>query len=389
MKKILLGSTVLVGAAALFAGAAFAGETPKVTLGGTIDFQGGYVSEDNSTGLASGTDANARHGAFRTESELSIKIDAKTDAGLGYGGEIVLPVDSLQTPAATDQVGREYVYVDGAWGRLEGGSNTGAAAALKVDASSIAHATGGIDGDWNYFMTPNTVAAGVTAAGIYTPDNLLDHGTTAQFGNENNESINKVTYYTPRFAGFQAGVSYLFDTQAGNRGRVIASRANNVASNAKNVFVGGLNYEGKFSDISVAGSATGEWGQAETVATQDLRTYNLGGKVGYMGFSVAGSYGSWGDSLSLTNGLDNRDYWTLGAAYEYGPYGASVTYLNSDYQTAANTTNHFDNLSVGVDYKLAPGFTPYAEVSFADANIDGIANDNKATVFIAGTQLSF
>ncbi len=262
MKKILLGSTVLVGAAALFAGAAFAGETPKVTLGGTIDFQAGYVNEDRSGGTGT-TDAGFRHGAFRTESELSIKIDAKTDAGLGYGGEIVLPVDSVATPAAVDQVGREYVYVDGAWGRLEGGTNTGAAAALKVDASSIAHATGGIDGDWKYFMSPT---GGM--AGIFTPDNLLDHGTTAAFGDESAESINKVTYYTPRFMGFQAGVSYAFDTTGADRGRAGITRANNVPANAENVFVGGLNYEGKFSDVSVAASATGEWGQAETVATR-------------------------------------------------------------------------------------------------------------------------
>jgi hypothetical protein len=382
MKKILLGSTVLVGAAALFAGAAFAGETPKVTIGGTVDFQAGFVNEDRSAGTGS-TDANFRSGAFRTESELSIKIDAKTDAGLGYGGEIVLPVDATQDATALDQTGREYVYLDGAWGRLEGGTNYGAAATLKIDASRIARATGGIDGDWNYFMTPTT------GVGIYTPDALLDHGTTAQFGDESSESINKITYYTPRYMGFQAGVSYLFDTSAVDRGRAFAGRGTNNGGEAENVFVGGINYEGKFSDVSVGLAATGEWGNGETAATEDLRTYNLGAKLGYMGFSVAGSYGSWGDSLSGVSNLDDRDYWTLGAAYEYGPFGASVTYMKSTFETAANVENEFDNLSIGVDYKLAPGFTPYAEVSFVSVDPAAVVNDNDATVFIAGTQLAF
>ena len=393
MKKILLGSTVLVGAAALFAGAAFAGETPKVTLGGTIDFQAGYVDEDRT---ASGVlDSNTRGGQFRTESEISLKIDAKTDAGLGYGGEIVIPVDAFQgTNGGTsvdtdilDQTGRAYVYADGSWGRLEGGTNTGAAAALSITAANIAAATGGIDGDWNYYMSTTGTS------GIFTPDNVLDHGSVTQFGNESTESINKVTYYTPRFSGFQAGVSYLFDTSAADRGRVIpaAGPATNNAGEAENVFVGGINYEGKFSDVSLAAAATGEYGSGETAATEDLRSYNLGAKLGYMGFSVAGSYGSWGDSLSTIANTEDRDYWTAGAAYEYGPFGASVTYMASTYESAANVDQEFDNLSVGVDYKLAPGFTPYAEVSFVsvDAATAANADDNDATVFIAGTQLSF
>ena len=385
MKKILLGTTTLVGVAALFAGAAFAGETPKVTIGGTIDFQAGFLDEEKTaSGVA---EANTRSGQFRTETELSIKIDAKTDAGLGYGGEIVLPVDALQTESATDQTGRAYIYADGAWGRLEGGTNTGAAAALKIDASSIASATGGIDGDWNYFMSATSTS------GIFTPDALLDHGTTSQFGDESTESINKITYYTPRFSGFQAGVSFLFDTTAADRGRVIPSAgpADNNAGEAENVFVGGINYEGKFSDVSVGLAATGEYGNGETAATEDLRTYNLGAKLGYMGFSLAASYGSWGDSLQTSGYFDDRDYWTLGAAYEYAAFTGSVTYMASNYETAANVDQEFDNLSIGVDYKLAPGFTPYAEVSFVevDAATAGGINDNDATIFIAGTQLAF
>ncbi len=44
------------------------------------------------------------------------------------------------------------------------------------------------------------------------------HCGTANFtGDHTEENINKVTYYTPRFAGFQVGVSYLPDQT--NRGQ--------------------------------------------------------------------------------------------------------------------------------------------------------------------------
>lgn len=388
MKKILLGSTVLVGAAALFAGAAFAGETPKVTLGGTSDFQVGIVGEDRSAGTST-TDSGFRNGAFRTETELNVKIDAKTDAGLGYGGQIDLAVSGHNNQDGnTDQVNHSWVYLDGAWGRLEGGSTYGVTSTMKVDASSIARATGGIDGDFNYFMT------GTTGRVIATPDLILDYGNTAgsgavQFGDESQEAINKVNYYTPRFSGFQAGVSFLFDTTGTDRG-IVTSRATNTSDEAQNVFLAGLNYEGKFSDVGVKAAATGEYGKSEITTQNNLRTWNAGVQADYMGFSVAGSYGNYGDSLQTkTTGSDsNTYYWTLGGAYAYGPFGASVTYLNSRVDLGT-THNDFSNVSVGADYKLAPGFTPYAEVSFVQVDPTATANDNDATVFVAGTQLSF
>lgn len=389
MKKILLGSTVLVGAAALFAGAAFAGETPKVTLGGTSDFQVGFVGEDQdfgpSDGVATSPGGAKRSGAFRTETELNVKIDAKTDSGLGYGGQFDLAVSGHNDQDAnTNQVNRSWVYLDGAWGRLEGGTTYGVTSTMKVDAASIARATGGIDGDFNYFMTATTGRV------IATPDLFLNYGTSGavQLGDESQEAINKVNYYTPRFAGFQAGVSFLFDTTGTDRG-IVLSRGNNNGGEAENVVLGGLNYEGKFGDFGVKAAATGEWGNSEVTGTEDLRTYNLGAQVDFMGFSLAGSYGDLGDSLQASATLgDDAHYWTVGGAYAYGPFGVSVTYLDSEVDTGA-TSNDFSNLSIGADYKLAPGLTPYAEVSFVDVDPVGIVNDNNATVFIAGTQLAF
>ena len=83
MKKILLGTTGLIGAALLSAAAN--AETPKVTLGGFADFQAGYTSDDADTGL--------RGNAFRNDNEISVRVDGKTDGGLGYGAVIDLETD--------------------------------------------------------------------------------------------------------------------------------------------------------------------------------------------------------------------------------------------------------------------------------------------------------
>jgi hypothetical protein len=373
MKKILLGTTLL-SAVGLFAGAAQA-EGPKVTLGGFADFQIGVVNED--------LDTNTRAHAFRSDTEVTVRVDGKTEGGLGYGGGIDLEADTGQTGSGStlssdsDNQGlnasRTFVYVDGSWGRVEMGSEVGAQGTMKVDASNIARATGGIDGDFTYYMTAPSGNFWVT------PDLDLGYGAGA-LGNESQENLNKVTYYTPRFAGFQVGVSYMVNN--GSTGLT--------TSNQENIWAGGVSYEGKFDQVSIAAAVTGERGSAEVGAREDLRAWNAGAKLGYMGFSVAGSYGNISPVGSLnSSNVDDTKYWTLGGAYETGPFGASVTYLNSERGVTSSTSNDFDNISVGVDYKLAPGFTPYAEVSFFDADLTGSTVDNKGTVFIAGTQLNF
>lgn len=378
MKKILLGTTALIGSAALFAGAANAAETPKITLGGFSNFEAGFVSED--------LDTNLRSGAFRTDNVITVRVAGKNDMGLGYGAGIDLEAD---TSSNVDNAGvnaeRTFVYVDGKWGKLQGGSDLGVTKTMKIDASSIARATGGIDGDFTYFMTSSS---GRTIA---TPDLFLDYGTASgvQLGDESQQTINKVSYYTPRFAGFQAGVSYLFDTTGGDRGQAL-SRGNNTTGEAQNVILGALNYEGKFSNVGVALGATGEFGNAEDNTYNNLRTWQAGAKFDFMGFSLAGSYGNLGDSLNLKSvGSDSgTHFWTVGGAYEVGPFGASVTYLNSRVDTGA-AHNDFSNLSFGVDYKLAAGLTPYAEVNVVRLDPTATVNDNDATVVIVGTQLAF
>ena len=45
---------------------------------------------------------------------------------------------------------------------------------------------------------------------------------------------------------------------------------------------------------------------------------------------------------------------------------------------------------MGIDYKLAPGLTPYAEISYyRQEGGHSSANDNDGHVFLVGSQLNF
>src|SRR5262245_15322857 len=120
MKKLLLGTTTLIGAAGLFAGTAFA-DTPKVTVGGYTNFEAGYVSDDeDSANTAAQTGVSERPHAFRSDTQVDFKIDGKNDSGLGYGGEIDLLADtSADVQNRGTNASKTMIYMDGNWGRFE------------------------------------------------------------------------------------------------------------------------------------------------------------------------------------------------------------------------------------------------------------------------------
>ena len=384
MKKILLGTTGLVGAA-LIASAASA-ETPKVTLGGFSDFQAGFVS-DKSTG------AGQQDYGFRNDNEVTIKVDGKTNNGLSYGAEIDLEAD---TTADADNQGlnasRTFTYLSGKWGRAEMGGNKSAAATMRVDASSLAVATGGINGAWTYFLT------GAPAAGtgfISTSKLPGEHGSTRTFGDESTYNATKISYYTPTFAGAQLGVSYT--PSITDRGQTVG-RVDN--SGLSDVFDVAASYNREFGAWKLSSAASYEHASGNNApavtalgtptllyGTNDVNAWNAGALLSYQAFSVAASYGQWNDSgIASVEG----EYYTAGLGYSAGPVGLSATYLNSSLDETTTGSNDFSNVVLGAEYKLAPGLTPYAEVSFFDFNSGATtAYNNKGTSVILGTQLAF
>jgi outer membrane protein OmpU len=395
MKKTLLMTTALVGSllvatSAQAGGSAYGSEADAkaapvngyasasglgVSVGGFMDFQAGFADQDVNAG------PHSRDVKFQNDTEVQIKAEGKSDNGLVYGAIIEMEAD-VSRDADNEGVNsdRTFIYLESGFGRVELGANTGAEQTLKVDASNIARATGGIDGDWYDFAAtgynPFTGSTVGNSPFIIRPDLPLEHGRGVS------EDATKITYYTPRFSGFQAGASYTPDS--GNGGTAAGFTSDADAGQFGDVFSLAGNYQGEFNGVSVELAATGTFGQAEQAAFEDLAAWNVGGSVGYQGFSLAGSYGDWGDSGQLAAVNSDADYWTVGAAYETGPFGASVTYLDS---TLAS--NDAQNLVLGADYQLAPGLVPYVEVSFFELDGAGAALDNDGSVVLVGTQLNF
>lgn len=364
MKNFLIGTSALIGAA-MIAGAAQA-EDPKVMVGGVIDFQAGFASDD--------LDAGQRGHGFRNDTEISFSVHGKADNGLGYGAVIDLEADiSGDANSEGLNASNTFVYLDGTFGRFELGGTAGAAQALAVEADNISRGTGGIAGDWIFFAN-NTGGSFLSQAAL-----PAEHGSLAVFGDESTFNATKINYYSPRFSGFQVGASYTPDVD--DRGQLVTRGDTGISFG--DVIEAGVNYEGQWDAVGVALAATGQIADSDTGAlVEDIEAWNAGAAINFMGVALAGSYGDWGDSLQAA-GTD-QDYYTLGAAYDFGPFGTSVNWLDSSVGG-----NDFENLVVSADYALAPGLTPYVEASFFEADAAGAGLDNDGNVVIIGTELAF
>jgi hypothetical protein len=381
MKKFLLGTTALIGAATLFATAAHA-EGPAVTLGGFYNFQAGAVDQDLDTTGSATSGLSEYNAKFRNNTRVNVKVDGKADNGLGYGAVIQLQADvSGDGDNGGLNADRTYLFLESNAGRVELGSQVSPAKTMRVDASTFSHGTGGVDGDFYNFVNAGFAnTSGAYGGGFITaPDLPLDGGD--QTGTNATENATKVVYYTPRVGGFQAGVSYAPDS--GNRGTAAGFTTGADVGQASNVIDAGVNYTGQFDQVGVAASATGSFGEAEAAGTEDLQAYAVGVNATFRGFTAGGSYGDVGDSLQLSSASGDGRFWDVGLGYEAGPVGVSVSYID----TKLND-NQFNNTVVGADYKLAPGLVPYVEVNFFDLDAS-TGPSNNGTAVLAGTQLTF
>ena len=418
--KIALASAVV---AAGFASVASAHEKgPTVTLGGSLDTQFGYQSQKHDFNWADtgATKQRSKYGLVN-DTKVHVKADGHK-GGLKYGGKIVLNTDTSNSKVGESSVAHQtMMYVETSFGRLEGGSYTGAYDALHVGATRLGSATGGINGDWSYWVDTNVNNSATGAKQIVRP------GLASEFDRSYVQNASKLTYFTPTFAGFKAGLTWTPDTdQHGTVNNLVGVSKDYMSGSTltstqvagyKNVFQGGFNYAHKFDKVTFKFSALGEAGKAKkilngatTYTRHDLRAWELGASAHYMGFGLGGAYGDWGKSgiakdrnvagtVTSYTGAKAGKYWNVAANYEHAHYSASLGYMASKTGgfglagTAFSTAKaKADMFSFGVDYKLAPGFMPYAEVthfSIKDRTVTTSAGKNSGTVFLAGSKLHF
>ena len=373
MKKLLLGTTAIVGLSVLAAGTAMASDPPSLSMSGNVKFEAWFSDEDgeDTTNISNtGKNAGRNRGAnFQVDdAEIVFKAKATADNGLEYGAKIEYEFEA----SATDEA---MIWLSGNWGQIDMGNEDGAEDLVKKGGWSVLGAAGGWDGETNDVFGTMGVEADILGPAL--------SGDTSD--------ANKITYWTPKMNGFRAGLSYTPDSGQNFDDAIV----DNGTTQMDNHLGLGVEYAGTFDDISVA--VSGRYARAEAeddVTFEDYGAWSVGGTVGYMGFTLGAAYTDNGDGgiakTATANGQENGSWWDVALGYGEGPYKVAVGYF---YGVAEQTTGTQDDevswFTVTGDYTVAPGLGVYAEYDYVDIDQNGTANDNNVQMFMVGTKVSF
>jgi len=386
MKKTLLASTALVGAA-LLAAPASAGtvgskDNMSVTLGGLLWFSVSAFDEDLSANRGRG------YRFAVNEAEVYVSASNTADNGIEYGVTFELNAGANDTTAADEA----YAFISSDWGRLELGDNDDAADKLSVGSYQVAKGSGGPYG-------------GLGTQSLFSARGGEAAATNLQWTGSITGDATKATYISPSFSGFQIGASLTPDSgqSSGNFGV-----DDDADGDFENVMSYGIKYAGKFDEIGVSLAFTGlngtdedANGSAQTVEDANIRA--IGGKVDFSGFSLAANFVDFDESgittANANNGADAGSTWSVGVSYAAGPWGVSAWYLDHEKDNATTSPagareSELTRIGFGVGYTVAPGWKLTGDVEiFSHDNISangvGTTTDNDGRGFMLNNQFSF
>ena len=371
MKKILLATTALVLAAGAASAQQVSTKAPfTVTLGGSVRSDFIIVNDDA---------ANAESREARLDYRLTVKAEAKAENGLTYGFSARLRNNQNGgNQARQDTLGADtkFIYLSGSWGKIELGDTLAVDSQFEIQAPSV-----GI-GQADY------------AFGIDTGRFSYYHANEGEFDT-------KLVYYTPVFAGFQAGISYTPEKGSAGRDNARSKFVTGSGNDYNDLIAIGATYTREFGDVAFTAGAGAQWGdQKDTSATVksalgDYAVWHLGATLGYKGFVFGGHYFNNGDT-GLAKG-DEEFGWQLGLTYETGPFAVGVNYarVETDYKARGvkDTTDYAWGL--GAAYQLAPGLSLQGDIVFFEAESADKAglkagkSKNDGTLFTFRTRVDF
>ena len=372
MKKLLLGSTALI-VGGLMAAPAMAADPIKIGVGGYYTFYA-MAGQIDSTYALNGSSTQYKGVNFIQEGEIHFIGQTKLDNGTTVGLRVELEgwnATPVGAGLGNRQIDEAYLFAFGDWGRVEFGAKDQASYIMYYGAPSALIGFG--------FIQHNTNFAWVSSAAI--ANNLAySHATASTIGSQF-QDVNRINYYTPRFAGLQIGVGYAPKINlavgaaglAAGPGQISGTCGFNDATTSPNcptndyswqdVFDIGANYLNKFGDVTVA--AYGAFMYANFVpglaplgtATNLTTGANLtawkqwvaGLQFGFAGFTLGASVGYDNNGLGAnmyTNVDNDTRYISAGLMYETGPWQMSFGWVGS------RNTNGNGSLSITA---IAPG----------------------------------
>jgi outer membrane protein OmpU len=376
----------------------------RLGLGGYFQFYGvgGWQND------GPGHPGDHRHSFdFKREAEVFFTGQTKLDNGLMVGVDVQLEAESC-----TDQIDESYIWFQGAWGRLVLGSENSAAYLLIAGPPTADSNFDGMDPNFRVFNRGATAGDPRVGAAGFRSD--LDVWVPITSGDSE-----KITYLSPRLAGFRFGISFTPDnSEEGNVGGQVQAKGgsfagmpfDNTQTQWSNLVAVGLNYEEKLGPIDVLAAAGYEIGFLENDQVQtvggitsrygDRNAYAGGLTLGYAGFKLGGAYFVDDNGIDCTfvgavcTGSGTQRSWGSGLTYTFGPYAVGASYLHSTRdRDPIGRAERLQRYVVGARWTVGPGVDLRGSIQYYDykdaLGAADTVNDNNATFVVLGTMLTF
>jgi len=367
----------------------------SVVVGGYHTQVFGFSSNKDNINSAGNIGTNATNKASSTSQQSDSEIWFGGRTTLANGIAIGFDVQ-LEGNTSGDVIDESYLFIDGAFGRVVLGSENTADYIMNYSAPNVSaastHGFGNQESSLpNWVQRPtNVVILDTTASGKGSGGggNALPTG-----GNDQQ----RVTYYTPRFSGFQAGVSFTPSVNTSTSattsyedlmGPVDKTRART------NVWSGAVNYTNTFSGIVVNASAGMTFYPSLSNATTSPNNNRIvdtsyGLQLGFGQFLVGGGY----RKLDAEGATEDGSAWGAGVTWTSGPVSVGVNYMESKVEGTTNVAGQ-DKFKQGMlvgSYNLGPGIDLIGalfNVKYQDETSTP-ANNNSGGGAAAGVVLRF
>ena len=381
MKKTLLASAAVAG---LVLASAPAQAQMELTIGGHSKNYVGYLDQDTTA------TTEERNVDMQRETELHFNGESTLDNGLTFGFQIETEMDAGDE---ADTIEESYIYMSGTWGRVNAGSENGAAYLLQVSAPS---ADSNIDGIRQYInpvvygaISPINAAvtaswAGGSPAGITDADGF-------DYDNDITGVSEKITYLSPNWNGFQVGASYTFDVGDNNsaNNNTTGFNVDDAANTFGDAWEAAIRYEGVFSNFGYAVGAGYTTVELEAPGgagqnTDDMTEWNVGIDVDSGPFGLGLVYTEGDDGTAQREEVTT---WVAGIDYTTGPFKFGASYFNRDDETAGVSDLETERYTGGVIYTDGPGLSFRGSVSQIEHEVGTV--DADATSVMGGVQINF
>ncbi len=348
--------------------------------------------------------SNLKNFSLYRDSEVDFKGETTTDSGLTVGVQYEMKVGGTGTSqpgtffggakgrTMTDEA---YMYLQNQYGRMTMGGEDGIAFLLQP---TVPGADSNIDGPRTQLQA---LSSDVWDDGLnnnsYLPANF---DITLGYNNSDFRSTDRLTYTSPKWKGFQAGVSYA--PLPGLR-EIHSSTASPPTDNNLGKFQdlveAAARWDGAFGDWKLtteAGIATSDTQRAAVagnIGSDGLTTWNAGVNLGWKEYSVGGAYRHSNTSVAGPN--NDQNTWILGAAWDVKPWHLGASWYQTKLDANAFSIGLADSLevrriSLGGGYLVAPGISLRSTASFISVD-NGINSpiDPEQTQLSLGTEVNF